>query len=281
MNKTSMLCIISLFIVMGMIALPVQAQVNSGDFGLVLEGGVGTGATMYGVILNTTDSSSSTLGQGPGSSVNLRAMANFNIVALHSQFNYATLTDLEWDEEVGGTTHKFKTEGSGHYWTWDGTIGVKALTEEGDMGYTHLFVGFRLWQVLREEDKRTLDGVTQPLTPKQEMIGNGFIIGIRDFSTFPLGPVSLALQTGLWVFKAPMSTFKVDDNEVPTTVDQNIGFGFEIGGGLAFEDLGLSALVGLRMDVQATEIKAWNIIDAVAGAGYAQFFFAVSKEFGF
>lgn len=281
MNKTLILCIISLFIVAGMIATPVQAQVNSGDFGLVLEGGVGAGATMYGVILNTTDSSSSTLGKGPGSSVNLRAMANFTIVALHSQFNYATLTDLEWDEEVSGTTHIFKTEGSGHLWTWDGTIGVKALTEEGDMGYTHLFVGLRLWKVLREEDKRTMDGVNQSPTAKQEMVGNGFIIGIRDFSTLPLGPVSLALQTGLWVYEAPLSTFKEDGNEVPTTADQNIGFGFEIGGGLAFEDSGLSALVGLRMDVQATEIKFLNVFDAVAGAGYAQFFFAVSKEFGF
>ena len=210
-------------------------------------------------------------------------MANFSLIAIHSQLYYVTLTDLEWDQEEAGVEHKYKTEGSGNYWTWDGTVGIKALTEEGDMGYTHIYVGFRIWKVLREEDTKTLNGVSNSSYPpvKQEMVGNGFIVGIRDFSTLPLGPVALALQTGLWLYKAPVSTLKQNDTEINTTADQNIGFGFEIGGGLAFEDLGLAAIVGLRMDVQATKIKYFNVIDAVAGAGYAQFFFAVSKEFGF
>lgn len=283
MNKVSLTCIVSLFIVIGLIAIPLQAQVNSGDFGLILNGGVGAGSSMYGVVLNTSNDSSSTLGVGPGKSFNAGFMANFNIIAIHSQLYYVTLTDLEWDQDVSGTETKFKTEGSGHFWTWDGTVGIKALTEEGDMGYTHIFVGFRIWKVLREEDTKTLNGATNPLYPpyKQELSGNGFIVGIRDFSTLPLGPVSLAIQTGLWLYKAPLSTFKQNETEIDTTADQNIGFGFEIGGGLAFEDLGLAAIVGLRMDVQATEIKLPLNIDAVAGAGYAQFFFAVSKEFGF
>ena len=281
MNKSSVLCIISLFIVTGLIALPVQAQVNSGDFGLILNGGVGVGSSMYGVIYNTSNSSVSTLGVGPGKSFNAGFMANFSLIAIHSQLYYVTLTDLEWNQEDFGVDHEYKTEGSGNYWTWDGTVGIKALTEEGDMGYTHIYVGFRIWKATREEDKKTVDGSPWAVTPKQEMIGNGFIVGIRDFSTLPLGPVALALQTGLWLYKAPLATYKVGGNEISTTADQNIGFGFEIGGGLAFEDLGLAAIVGLRMDVQATEIRLPSNIDAVAGAGYAQFFFAVSKEFGF
>ncbi len=274
MYKTLLSLFVSSLLLIGLITVPAQAQVNSGDFGLILNGGVGTGASMYGVILSTTDSS--TLGIGPGSSFNLGFMANFSILAIHSQFYYATITDLEWEQQ--GQT--YKTEGSGHVWTWDGTVGIKALTEEGDMGYTHIFVGFRIWQAVREEDKRTVADNSQTPSAKQEMTGNGFIIGIRDLSTLPLGPVSLALQTGLWVYKAPLSTFKIGGNEFKTTADQNIGYGFEIGAGLAFEDIGLSTIVGLHLDVQATEIVLVGI-DALAGAGYAQFFFAVSKEFGF
>lgn len=283
MYKTLLSLCISSLLAIGLITVPAQAEVNSGEFGLILNGGVGTGASMYGVVLNTTNDSSSTLGSGPGRSFNFGFMANFSLIAIHSQFYYATLKDLEWEQDVSGTEYKFKTEGSGHFWTWDGTVGIKALTEEGDMGFTHIFVGFRVWKVLREEDTKTLNGATNPLFPpvKQEMVGNGFILGIRDFSTLPLGSVSLALQTGLWLYKAPLSTFKQDGTEIKTTADQNIGFGFEIGGGLAFEDIGLSTIVGLRMDIQATEIEYAGLIDAVAGAGYAQFFFAVSKEFGF
>ncbi|MCX8123967.1 MAG: hypothetical protein N3F66_07350 [Spirochaetes bacterium] len=277
MYKTLATLFVSSLCAFGLITVPVQAQVNSGQFGLILNGGVGTGATMYGVILNTTNDSSSTLGSGPGSSFNFGFMANFNIVALHSQFYYASIKDLEWEEQ--GNT--IKTEGSGHFWTWDGTIGIKALTEEGDMGYTHIFVGFRIWKALREEDARTSNGSSIAPFGKQEMVGNGFIVGIRDLSTLPLGAVSLALQTGLWLYKAPLSTYKLNGTEKKTTADQNIGFGFEIAGGLAFEDIGLSTIVGLRMDVQATEIELASTTDAVAGAGYAQFFFAVSKEFGF
>lgn len=239
---------------------------------------------MHGVILESSESSS--LGSGPGSSFNAGFMANFDIIAIHSQLYYVTISDLEWEQEVSGVNQKVKTEGSGHFWTWDGTVGIKALTEEGDMGYTHIFVGFRIWKALREEDKRIVNDVTISPLAKMEMIGHGFIIGIRDFSTLPFGPVSLALQTGLWLYKAPLSTLKIDDQEIDITADQNIGFGFEIGAGLAFEDLGLSAIAGLRMDVQATELNLGNYpligqVDAVAGAGYAQFFFAVSKEFAF
>ncbi|GAB4219054.1 MAG: hypothetical protein Kow00102_01140 [Spirochaetota bacterium] len=278
LKKTVLAFCISVFLSIFLLPFSSQAQVNSGDFGLILNGGVGTGSSMYGVILNTTNDSSSTLGVGPGSSFNAGFMANFNIIAIHSQLYYVTIKDLEWEEQ----DNTIKTEGSGHFWTWDGTIGIKALTEEGDMGYTHLYVGFRIWKAVREEDKRTINGVNDNTwLGKQEMVGNGFIVGIRDFSTLPLGPVSLALQTGLWLYKAPLSTFKQDGTEIDTTADQNIGFGFEIGGGLAFEDIGLSTIVGLRMDVQATEIKLPLNIDAVAGSGYAQFFFAVSKEFGF
>lgn len=278
MYKTLLSLFISSLFVIGLITVPAQAEVNSGEFGLILNGGVGTGASMYGIVINQSESSS--LGTGPGSSFNFGFMANFSLIALHSQFYYATIKDLEWEEN----DNTIKTEGSGHFWTWDGTVGIKALTEEGDMGYTHIFVGFRIWKAIREEDTRTLNGVTASPLAKQEMIGHGFIAGIRDFSTLPLGPVSLALQTGLWIYKAPLSTLKINDTEMKTTADQNIGFGFEIGAGLAFEDLGLSAIAGLRMDVQATELNLGNYpligqVDAVAGAGYAQFFIAVSKEF--
>ncbi len=282
MKKFLLSLLVSTFFMFGKL-IPLSAQVNSGDFGLILNGGAGIGSSIYGIILNTTDDSSSTLGTGPGRSFNAGVMANFNIIAIYSQLYYVTLSDLEWNQDVSGSEQKFKTEGSGHILTLDATVGIKALTEAEDMGFTHIFVGFRIWKAVREEDTKTLNGVSSPLYPpqKHEMAGNGFIAGIRDFSTLPLGPVSLALQTGLWLYKAPLSTLKIDDNEINTTADQNIGFGFEIGGGVAFEDMGLAAIAGLRMDVQATEIKMNNLVDAVAGAGYAQFFFAVNYEIGF
>ncbi len=151
------------------------------------------------------------------------------------------------------------------------------------MGFTHFFFGLRVWKALRDQDSVSSDqGGLPPLVGpgKYELTGSGWIAGFRDFSTLPLGIFSLALQSGLWVYSAPMRDIKVNDTAIPTKDKSSIGFGFELGIGLAFEDLGLSVTGGLKMDITATSFKTDPaLIEAVAGAGYAQFFLVLKKEF--
>ncbi|MCU0844096.1 MAG: hypothetical protein MUC76_04135 [Spirochaetes bacterium] len=253
-------------------------EVNSTNGGLMLHGGIGTGRAIFGFVQNTD--SNSDLGTGKSTGFDLGMLLNYHMFAAGLGFTRVSFDTLEWEEDSGGTTDKYKSRGSGYFWTLDATFGIKAFTEEGDMGFTHFFGGLRLWKALREQESVTANGVPAPLLKgKYELYGTGWIAGFRDFSTLPLGDFSLALQSGLWVYHAPMRELKINDTVIPTKDDQSIGFGGELGIGLAFEDMGLSIIGGVKMDITATSFKTDPaLIEAVAGAGYAQFFLVLKKE---
>lgn len=254
-------------------------EVNSTNGGLMLHGGIGAGSAIFGFVQNTD--SSSELGTGSSTGFDLGMLLNYHMFAAGLGFTRVSFDTLEWKEESGGTEYELESEGSGYFWTLDATFGIKAFTEAGDMGFTHFFVGLRAWKAFREQD--SVSSNLGPLPPgvstgKYEMYGSGWIAGFRDFSTLPLGIFSLALQSGLWVYHAPIRDLKVNDSGIKIKDDQSVGFGLELGIGAAFEEMGLSIIGGLKMDITATAFT-YTSIDAVAGAGYAQFFLVLKKEF--
>ncbi len=259
-----------------------RGGVNGTDTGLILRGGLGTGQTMFGFVNDS--STSGDFGSGKGAGGLLGFLLNYHMFAFSADYTRANLNTLKWKQEVAGVSHDYETEGSGYYWTLDATFGIKAFTERGDMGYTHFFVGGRFWHTVREVDSTTVDGTPGlTLVNKYDLAGRGFVAGIRDFSTFPLGFFSLVLQSGIWVGQAPMTDLKTNGNGVSFTRDQSVVFGLEFALGAAFEKIGLSATAGLRMEVNATSFKYDLLpgITNVAGAGYALFFVTLTKEFSF
>ena len=269
-----------LAITLPFLALPILAQdVNSTDSGLIINGGLGYGATTFGIIPDSTDEGD--LGTGPGGALFLGAMFNYSIISFGINYTRASFNDMEWKETISGTEHEFKSYGDGNFSTWTFLLGIKAFTEAGDMGYTNIYGGYRFWNAKRTIDYQTLDSIKVPNSDSEyELSGKGWIIGFKDLSTFPLGLFSLALQTGLWYANTPVNTLKANGVKADITKDQTAGFGFDIGAGLAFEDIGLSVIAGLTMDLTASTFKeAGN--DNVAGAGYAEFYINVAKEFAF
>ncbi len=254
-------------------------EVNSTNGGLMLHGGIGAGNAIFGYVQNTDNNSD--LGTGSSTGFDLGMLLNYRLFAFGLGFTRVSFDTLEWKEEVGGTEYDIESKGSGYFWTLDASFGIKAFTEAGDMGFTHFFFGLRAWKAQREQDSISSDlgpppGIT---TGKYEMTGTGWIAGFRDFSTLPLGIFSLALQSGLWVYHAPIRDLKVNDIGVKMRDDQSIGFGLELGIGAAFEEMGLSIIGGLKMDITATAFSTVLASDVVAGAGYAQFFLVLKKEF--
>lgn len=251
-------------------------DVNSTSAGILVNGGISTGGVIFGVIYNTT--SQGELGTGSDNGFHFGAMANYNMLAIGIAYSGVNYSSLEWDEEISGVEYKMKSEGEGKYWTFDFTFGAKMFTEAGDMGYTFPFIGYRFWKATRNQENVTRNGTSySAYNVEYELAGKGWIFGIRDFSTLPLDGLSIVLQSGLWYYNAPMFTLKSNGNEIYTTSEESIGFGFEIGLGVAMENIGLSVVGGLKMDLQATSFKVL-FLDAVAGAGYAQFFLALSYE---
>lgn len=245
--------------------------VNSGFFGLILQGGLGSGGTLYGALSDTSSSSSNTLGAGPGANIDLSVMANFSILALKLEYNYSSFTDMEIT--INGVN--FKEKGDGGYSTVDATIGLKAFTEEGDMGYTHFYGGYRFWSL-----ERNVTEVTPAGTPyKHEQEGGGWIFGVHDLSTFPLGGVSLALNSALWFDSAPYSSFKSGGTEISADVTEAGGFGMDLGLGVAFEDSGLLLLVGWKMDVMITTFSTAFYDDNTTGTGYSLLYISAAIEF--
>lgn len=256
-------------------------EVNSTNAGLMLHGGVGAGSAIFGFVQDTD--SSSALGSGRSTGFDLGMLLNYQFLAVGLGFTRVSFDTLEWDEEINGTEYKIESKGSGYFYTFDATLGLKLFIEPGDMGFTHFFFGFRGWKAFRDQKSVSSDppfAVGDEIDPgKYEMSGSGWIAGFRDFSTLPLGIFSLALQSGLWIYNAPLRDLKVLGVEVEPREEQSIGFGAELGIGLAFEEIGLSILGGLKMDITATGFSTTTASDVVAGAGYAQFFLVLKKEF--
>ena len=245
--------------------------VNSGFWGIILSGSYGYGQTTFGYVIGS--SSDSTLGVGPGGAFDLSAMLNLSIFAVKLEYAQASLDTLKWSLEG----HDFETSGNGNYSTLDFLFGLKLFTEEGDMGYTHLYGGYRYWTVKRDENEKRSDGAPNGLfdAAEYEQTGGGWIAGYYDLTTLPLGFFSIALETGLWVDRAPFNTLKVDGSDTGIDADESIGFGLQVGAGVAFEDIGLLVTAGLKMDISASQFLSDNI----TGAGYAVGYLAVSLEF--
>ncbi|HOP64209.1 MAG TPA: hypothetical protein PK358_07695 [Spirochaetota bacterium] len=248
--------------------------VNSTAMGLNIHGGLGYGQTVFGYI-NDADSTGD-LGTGPGGAIDLGAMFNFNILAVSVNFVQANFSDMEFKE----SDHTYKSEGDGYFRTLELLVGLKLFTEEDDMGYTLLYGGYKMWNAERNIDKITLDGVSVPFTiEKYELEGDGWIAGYRDLSTFNLVAFSLALQTGFWFQKMPISTVKMDGDKEDFKETDTAGLGVEFGLGVAFENMGLSVIGSVKVDITASVLDDMGGEDDIAGSGYSEFFITVTKDF--
>ncbi len=265
-------------------ALPAQDGGGGGDnlFGIVLQAGAGYKETMFGFIGGSD--SSSDLGTGPGGGYDVSAMFNISIAAVKFGYSYSAFDTMEWNETVSGVEHSYKSYGDGHYSTLDILLGLKVFKESDDMGYTYFFGGFRSWEAIRNVDYREVDGVRVSDSGSNiELAGSGWIAGFQDFSTYPVAFFSIVLQTGFTFSQAPFDSLKSGDAEIETNNEATLGLGFNIGLGVAFEDIGLSAVAGYRTDVNATSFELSILPDEtyVAGAGYGLFFFSITKDLGF
>lgn len=248
--------------------------VNSHFWGLILSGSAGYGQTTFGFVNDSI--SDSTLGVGPGGSISLGAMLNLSIFAVKVEYSMASLETLKWSQGGGD----YEADGDGQFSTIDLLLGLKLFTEEGDMGYTHLYGGYRSWSIKRNVDKTTLNGFDAGLTPEYDITGGGWIAGYYDLSTFPIWFFSIVFETGLWVDSAPFKSLKVNGTE-PADIEAgtSAGFGFKIGAGIAFEDMGLLVTAGVKMDFTATQFSMASYDDNLTGQGYVVGYIAASLEF--
>jgi len=246
--------------------------VNSGFWGLILQAGYGFGQTSYGYVIGST--TDSTLGVGPGGGFDLGVMLNLSIFAVKLNYTRASLDTLKWTLQG----HDYETNGDGNYSTLDLLLGLKLFTEEEDMGYTHLYAGYRYWGVERNVDEELIDSITTGTTYKHEVTGGGWIVGFHDLSTLPLGIFSLAFNSALWIDSAPFSSFKVDGAESNLETLSAFGIGLDVGVGVAFEEMGFLILAGYRMDVTVTKFRLIGD-DNILGAGYSLAYLSIAKEF--
>lgn len=248
--------------------------VNSTNMGLSVYGAAGYGQSLFGVIENSDDRGD--LGAGPGGSFGFGALFNYSVLAVGVNFTQAYYNDTEFKE--GGQT--IKTEGEGYFRTIEIIGGFKLFTEEDDMGFTLFYGGYKKWKVDRSVDSATIDGISAPIYKTDYVVeGDGWIAGYRDFSTFDLSIFSLAFQTGLWYQHLPVSSIKSDGVKLSSKEDTSAGLGFEIGLGAAFEDMGLSVMLSMEVDITASILKGSSGEDDIVGAGYAQYFLTVTKDF--
>lgn len=248
--------------------------VNSTAMGISVHGAAGYGQSLFGVISDTDDSGD--LGAGPGGSFGLGALFNYSLLAVGLNVTQAYYNDTEFKQ--GGET--FKTEGDGYFRTIEFLLGLKAFTEEDDMGYTLFYTGYKTWKADRSVDSVKVAGIsTDEFTSDYVVKGDGWILGYRDFSTFNVSAFSIALQTGLWYQHLPVSSLKSDGHKVDTEEDLSAGFGFEIGLGAALEEMGLAVMASAKMDMTATIMENSDGDNDIAGAGYIQYFLTVSKDF--
>lgn len=248
--------------------------VNSTNMGLSIYGAAGYGQSLFGVIENSDDRGD--LGVGPGGSFGFGALFNYSVLAVGVNFTQAYYNDTEFKE--GGET--YESDGEGHFRTIELIAGFKLFTEEDDMGYTLFYGGYKKWEAERKVDSITAHGVTMPVPVSDyEIEGDGWIAGYRDFSTFDVSAFSIAFQTGLWYQHLPVSSIKADGVKDDSKEDTSFGLGFEIGLGAAFEDLGLSVMLSAEVDITATLLKDPSDEEDIVGAGYAQYFLTVTKDF--
>ncbi len=259
-----------------------ESGINSSNHGLHLRGGLGAGQIFWGYISH--GSSSGDLGTGAGVNLNLAAMYNYSFLGLEFSMLSGTIGDLEWtDKDSGGTEYTYKSTGTGSYNNFDFKIGAKLFTEPGDMGYTYLYGGMRFWNSERKQNSVEYGPYVEATDQTRKAKGDGWIAGYRDFSTFGWDEgFAIVMQTGLFFGKAPVSEMTTNGVDQTYPVKDSIFFGFEAAGGVAFQNIGLSVIGGLRGEINATTFKdsaAPTSEESIFGFGNAVFFVEAGMMF--
>jgi hypothetical protein len=192
--------------------------------------------------------------------------------------------NLEWtDKDSGGTEYTYKSTGTGNYNTYDFKIGAKLFTEPGDMGYTYFYAGKRFWNSKRVQDSVEYGPYVAGADETTKVKGDGWIAGYRDFSTFGWDEgFAIVMQTGLFFGDAPVSELKVNGLAQPYPVKDSLFFGVEAAGGVAFQNIGLSVIGGLRGEINATTFQdpaASGDDESIFGFGNFVFFIEAGMMF--
>jgi hypothetical protein len=257
------------------LTLPAYSQeslVNSTDTSLILYGGLGYGDTSYGSSEGDDLTEITGVADGPSVILNAGTLFSWSIVGAGLSFSGATFNDMKSDVS--------KTYGDGNFWTVDATLGLKLFTEAADMGYTYFYGGLKYWKATRNVDYEVFEGVRFDEDEKSELSGKGWSIGFKDYSTYPVGSVSIVLQTGIMLYSAPIDTMKVDGDKISFSKGDDAGQVLEIGIGLAFEDIGLSVIAGVKDEYNASAYKIEGAGETrVFGLGYTSYFVNLTKDF--
>jgi hypothetical protein len=259
-----------------------DSGINSGNQGLHLRGALGAGKIFWGYI--SYGSGSGDLGTGEGANMNLAALYNYSILGVEANFQTGNISNLKWtDKDSSNIEHHYTSTGSGDYTIFDLKLGAKLFTSAGDMGYTYFFVGKRFWNTTRKQDSLEYDGVKYASSSERKAKGDGWIFGYRDFSTLGSNNgLALAIQSGLFFGKAPVSKMSTDgvDNTYP--VKSSVSIGGELGAGIALQNLGFSVIGGFRGEINVTtfnDSSAPASKESVFGFGNALFFVEAGMMF--
>ena len=259
------------------------AEVNDGNHGFHLRAGLGAGNVYWGYLNqggNTGD-----LGEGnSAAALYLSLMYNYKLLGLEASLMSGNISDLEWkDEDTLGTEYTYKSTGSGNYSTLDLKLGLKLFTEPGDMGYTFIYGGLHSWSTERTQDSIEYNSIKLTANKKYKGNGSGWIIGFRDFSTIGWDAgLAIVIQSGLYGGKAPADKFTEDGNKVTYSVKQAYTLGGELAAGIAFQNIGLSIVGGVRghADISVYDDSAASGEDeSVFGFGNAMFFIEAGLMF--
>ncbi len=226
------------------------------DWGFHLRGSLGAGKIFWGYISHA--SGSGDLGTGAGGIINLAALFNYSAFGLELNILSGNIDELEWtDTNSSNVTSNYNSTGTGNYTVTDFKAGAKLFTEPGDMGYTYFYGGLRFWSSERSEESRSVNGVTQPSQQQtRKAKGNGWILGYRDFSTFGWDDgLAIVFQTGFYFGKSPVKKMSTDGADQTLPVKSSFNIGGEVGAGVAFQNIGLSVIGGMRGDINATSFK--------------------------
>ncbi len=231
-----------------------ESGINSGELGIHLRAAYGAGDVAWGYIGSGSDRGD--LGTGDGSSYNIAAMASYTLLGFEFNYMGGDIEDLEWTAEEAGTEVDYKSTGSGNYKVYDWKLGARLFTEPGDMGYTFIYMGKRYWNSERKQDTQEADGIPNPLFSdiKYKAKGDGWIYGIRDFSTIDFSDtMGVVIQSGLFFGTAPLTSFKIDGTKADLPSDKTpLSFGAELGAGVSFNEIGLSVIGGVRGEFNIT-----------------------------
>ncbi len=262
-------------------AVPAIAEVNDSDLAIHLRGALGGGRVYLGYV--SYSNSTGDLGAGPGATLNVAAMLAYSFIGVEGNMLVGTMGDLEWKDEVAGTEYTFTSKGSGVYSIFDLKLGFNLFREEGDMGYTFIYAGPRIWSMKRNQDSLKRDNTEFPTNKKYEANGSGWIVGFRDFSTIGSNDgFAIALQTGLFGGKAPVDDFEWENASQDLKTDQSITLGGELAAGIALQNIGFSLVGGFRGEVNVTTFKdplAPADEESAFGLGNVTFFVEAGMQF--